>query len=155
LDVELLLPVLAAAISMVAGGISSSELVRKAVRRVLGKPTEEVKSYSERLAELTTSLTKSTEQVDAVLAELVQVAKEREATVQSLEVNLAGLEGHEKDLQARIDALQQVPLPAVEHFAKLLESGEKKSAWRDYMLFGAGVVVSTVIAIGLKVLGLG
>ncbi len=153
--IEILLPFLAAVISMAAGGLTSSELVRSAVRRILGRPASQPKTYGERLAELTTSLTHSTQQVDVVLAELAHVAKEREATVQALETNLASLEGREKEIKSRIEALQQVPLPAVEHFAELLETGENRSAWRDYMLFGAGVVVSTAITIGLKFTGLG
>ncbi len=140
---------------MAVGGITASELARTVLRKVFGQTAEPSKTYSERLAELTASLTQSTKQVDAVLAELAHVAKEREATVHALEANLSNLEGREKDLQTRIDALQQVPLPAVEHFAKLLETGEKRSAWRDYALFGAGVIVSTAIAIGLKFTGLG
>lgn len=76
-------------------------------------------------------------------------------SILSLEANLITLEGREKHLQQRIETLQCVPLPAAEHFAKLLESGEKKSAWRDYMLFGAGVLASTAIAIALKLAGLG
>ena len=41
-----------------------------------------------------------------------------------------------------------------EHFAKLTEVGEKRSAKRDYLLFGAGVIVSVLTAIGLRLLGL-
>lgn len=155
MDVEILLPILAATLSMLAGGLTNSEVVRKLVDKHLGKSSKSSKTYSERLSELTESLAHSTKQVDAILAELAHVAKEREATVQALEANLSNLEGREKDMQERISALQQVPLPAVDHFAKLLETGEKRSAWRDYKLFGAGVIVSTLIAIGLKFTGLG
>ena len=133
----------------------STQDARAGRLRLSGKGAAATQSYSERLASLTQSLNESTKQVDAVLAELSHVAGEREKTVQTLEANLASLEGREKDLQKRIEDLQKVPIPAVEHFAKLLESGEKRSAWRDYILFGSGVLVSTAIAIGLKFTGLG
>jgi chromosome segregation ATPase len=154
-DVEIILPIIAAAISMIAGGLTGSVTAQKIINRLLKKRAAQTKTYSERLTELTESLTESTHQVDTVLAELAQVAKERESTVLALEKNLLGLELREKDLQQRIEHLQQVPLPAVEHFAQLLEVGEKRSAGRDYLLFGLGVIVSTIIAIGLSLLGLG
>jgi uncharacterized protein YlxW (UPF0749 family) len=93
--------------------------------------------------------------VDTVLAELSQIAKDRESAVQKIEAELQSLQNREKELQERIKTLQKVPLPVAEHFAQLTASGEKRSARRDYVLFGVGVIVSTVIAILLKVFGLG
>lgn len=155
MDVEIILPIIAAVISMIAGRLARSVTAQKIINKILKKGEAQTKTYSERLTELTESLTDSTRQVDTVLAELAQVAKERESTVLALEENLQGLELREKDLQQRIEHLQQVPLPAVEHFAQLLEVGEKRSAGRDYLLFGLGVIVSTIIAIILSLLGLG
>ncbi len=62
------------------------------------------------------------------------------------------LETREKELKEKIEALESTPLPVAEHFAKLLESGEKRSAKRDYVLFGAGVVVTTGVAIIIQVI---
>jgi hypothetical protein len=47
--------------------------------------------------------------------------------------------------------LEKTPLAVAEHFAKLVAPGEKRSAMRDYLLFGAGVVVSTAIGIVIQV----
>jgi len=154
MGIEILVSLLAATLSMVAGGIASSEVIQKLLRRVLKLPVPE-KSYGERLGELTESLTKASRQVDEVLSELATVAKEREKNVKELEANMQLLEKRENDMKSRIEHLEKVPLPAVEHFAEIMNRGEKRSAMRDYMLFGAGVVVSTVIAIGLKAFGLG
>jgi chromosome segregation ATPase len=154
MGIEILVPLLGAMLSMVAGGIVSSEVIQKLLRRVLKLPVPE-KSYGERLSELTGNLTEASRQVDQVLLELATVAKEREKTVRELEANMQLLEKRENDMKARIEHLEKVPLPAIEHFAEIMNRGEKRSATRDYMLFGAGVVVSTVIAIGLKALGLG
>jgi chromosome segregation ATPase len=128
MGIELLVSVLGAAISLLAGSLTTTEIVQRLVRKLLGREEEKQPSYSERLAELTNSLTRSSKQVDTVLAELAHVAKERENAVRELETNLVSLEGREQDLKKRIDDLQKVPLPAIEHFAKLLESGEKRSA---------------------------
>ena len=106
------------------------------------KPKE---PYAERLAQLTESLSKASREVDGVLVELARVATARAQAVQQLETDLAGMESREKELKARIDALEKTPLAVAEHFAKLVAPGEKRSALRDYLLFGTGVIVSTVI----------
>jgi ABC-type transporter Mla subunit MlaD len=112
-------------------------------------------SYGDKLSQLTSSLVKASKEVDRVLTELSEVTITRENTIKNLESNLASLEKKEVDLKQRIDALEKMPVPVAEYFAKLVASGEKKSERRDYMLFGAGVAVSTIIAIILKVAGLG
>ena len=110
-------------------------------------------TYSEQLAKLTRSLTESSREVDRVLRELTEVASNREASVNKLESELSRLETKEQELKQRVDALANVQLPVADYFAKLVQKGEKRSAMRDYVLFGAGVVVSTSIAIILKLLG--
>lgn len=150
MGIEILATVLGALTSLLAGALASSELIRKLVRYLRGVRETPPRSYSERLAELTASLTKASRDVDSVLGELGRVAKSREEAVQRLETDLASMEGREKELKEKIATLEQTPLPVAEHFAKLLEAGEKRSAKRDYLLFGAGVVVTTVIAIVIQ-----
>jgi hypothetical protein len=53
-------------------------------------------------------------------------------------------------LSQTIEQLQNVPLPAAEHLAKLIKKEGKGSALRDYALFVAGVVVSAIVSIVLK-----
>ena len=64
------------------------------------------------------------------------------------------MEKREKELKEKIALLQSVPIPVAEHFARLVEPGEKRNARRDYLLFMAGVIVTTIIAIVLQI-GLG
>jgi hypothetical protein len=87
------------------------------------------------------------------LEKIASVSKERVDTVSRLERQLEELSIREKQTKERIDALQKVPLEAIQHLEKVLEKGDRRSAWRDYMLFGLGVVVSTLIAIILKFIG--
>ena len=144
--------VIAALTSLLAGGIASNKLTRKLVHHFLGEPEPEPeKTYSERISELTHSLTNASSEVDSVLAELAQVAKDKEASVRSLEQGLTAMGQEEQYLQDRIKALENVPIPAAEHFVRLMETGEKRSAMRDYVLFGVGVVVTTIITIGIQV----
>ncbi|HSX62622.1 MAG TPA: hypothetical protein VLF18_20760 [Tahibacter sp.] len=156
MGIELVITLIGALLSMTVGGIASTDPIRKIFNILTRKKdAEPEKSYSERLAELTVSLTDASEQVDTVLAELSQVAQEKEQAVLKLATRLSKLEGREVELKERVATLQNVPLPVAEHFAKIVGSGEKRSAKRDYMLFGAGVVVSTSVAIVLKLVGLG
>ena len=113
------------------------------------------KTYGEKLKELVSQLSSATNNVDSILQEVATVAKERETAISSLENELRLLEEKEKTTKERIEALNNTPLPVAEHFAELMKSSEKSSARRDYMLFGAGVVVSTAIAVILKLLGWG
>jgi hypothetical protein len=124
--------------------------------RVFGrtKESDEVR-YSQRIRALMEHLLKTSDEMDEMLAELSRVTKDREHAMQRVENGLLDLQTREKELKERIEQLQNVPIPVAEHFAKLTSSGEKRSARRDYVLFGAGVVVSTVIAISLRLLGLG
>ncbi len=111
-------------------------------------------SYSERLNALISNLGKATNEVDAILADMAQVAKDRSENVQLLEKELRLLETKEQELKEKVNLLQNTPLPVVEHFAKLLEPGERRSARRDFMLFGAGLILSTLISLLLQVVGL-
>lgn len=146
---ELLITVIAGLLGLFTAVVASSGLVRSVLYRVLGKP-EPKKTYAVRLSELTQSLTNASAEVDSILAELSRVAKEKQSSVKQLEQGLSNLEKQEDELKDRIAALENVPIPVAEHFAKLIESGEHRSAKRDYVLFGAGVLVTTLIAIIIR-----
>ena len=151
MGIDNLAVVLGAIASLLGGGLASTELIRKLLRRALGKP-EPSRTHSERLSELTASLTTASAEVDSILRELSTVAREKEKSVKQLEVGLSSLQEKEQALKDKISALENTPLPVAEHFAKLVESGEKRSAARDYVLFGAGVVVTAVVTIIIQVI---
>jgi chromosome segregation ATPase len=151
MGIDNLAVVLGAIASLLGGGLASTELIRKLLRRALGKP-EPSRTHSERLSELTASLTTASAEVDSILRELSTVAREKEKSVKQLEVGLSSLQEKEQALKDKISALENTPLPVAEHFAKLVESGEKRSATRDYVLFGAGVVVTAVVTIIIQVI---
>jgi septal ring factor EnvC (AmiA/AmiB activator) len=158
MGIDLIVLVISAVATLVGGAVPILQF--KAVRYLLYKlagkePPNETTPYTEKLERLTSSMAEASQEMDALLAEFAKVAKERHEAMQKVESELRELEQKEKELQDRIEHLQNVPLPVAEHFAKLTSTGEKRSARRDYLLFGAGVVVSTVIAIILKLVGLG
>lgn len=160
---ELVFTVLAALVSVLTAAagltIKGNGLGEQMVRRLfqafgLQVPKEPEKTYSERLSELTESLTKSSLEVDSVLQELASVAKEKESAVRELEGRLADFSQEEEKLKAKIAALQHIPIPVAEQFVKLLAPTERRSSRRDYILFVSGAVATTVINLLLqKVLG--
>jgi septal ring factor EnvC (AmiA/AmiB activator) len=153
---EILISLLGGLLSLSAGGVVASELIQRSIRKLFGKEQkQETLSHRDKLAKLTESLMTASRDVDAVLLELSQVARDREKAVERIETDLVNLQEREKELQKRIETLQNVPLPVADYFAQISVSGEKRSAKRDYVLFGSGVIVSTVIAILLKILGWG
>lgn len=149
---EILTSIIAGAISILGMSIMSSKFMQMLIREFFGSKKKTEKPYSEKLSQLTSNLIKASREVDSVLSELDQVARDRESSVQKLETDLEKLLSREKELKKNIDALENTPLPVAEHFAKLLESREKRSTRRDYVLFGAGVLVTTVIAIIFQLL---
>jgi hypothetical protein len=84
-----------------------------------------------------------------------EFTKMRGSAVAELETKLENLSAQEGRLRQTIEHLQNIPLPAAEHFAELIKQEEKGSALRDYALFVAGVVVSAVVSIILKHYGIG
>jgi DNA repair exonuclease SbcCD ATPase subunit len=108
-------------------------------------------SYADKMAELTGSLNDASRNVDRILEEMSQVSNQRQEAIAELETQLQSLTEREKQLKERVNNLEKVPLPAIEYFVAEIQKGEKRSAWRDYILFGSGVVVSTVATILLKV----
>lgn len=110
--------------------------------------TEE--SYSKKLSKLAEKLEGSSREVDGVLREITSVMSERRGAVEKLETQLMQLTAEEESVRRRIAALKETRIEVAEHFAAAVSSGERRSARRDYALFGAGVFVSTIISIVLQ-----
>lgn len=147
MGLELLITIVAGLSSLLAGKIVSSTRIGRLLGQLLGVKRKPEETYGERLAKLNANLNKASTEVDSVLEELAQVAKNRENTVKRLETDLRSLEQRENELKERIALLENVPIPVAEQFSKLLEIGDKRNARRDYVLFGAGVLVTTIIAV--------
>lgn len=150
MQTEIIVNLISGLVSLLGFGAISSDLARPFLRAFLRRKAPP-KTYAEQLESLTEKLTQSSREVDAVLADLARVTRDRANAVKQLELDLAALEGRQKELKEKIDLLEKIPLPVAEHFAKLIEPSEKRNAMRDYLLFGAGVVVSTLIAVVLQI----
>lgn len=155
MGIELL--IIAGVSSLVAGRGVFSEIGEKLVSRLVDKlrkrpPTPE--SPAQRLQRLSEKLSTTSSEFDVQLRELEKFASARQKAVEALEATMKDQTAREQQLRDNIKMLENVPLPVAKYFSELASSGEKKSARRDYLLFAAGVVVSTAIAIVLHLSGL-
>jgi hypothetical protein len=98
-------------------------------------------------------LADASERMDAAVRKMQEYTRVREEATAKLEVELGLLNEQEQDLKERIAQLKEVPLPAADYFAQLIDKREKRSAMRDYLLFLLGVFVSAGVAILLRRLG--
>ena len=125
-----------------------SSPVGNAVLRVF-----KVRTASAGTKELFSELSKTSAEMDRIIAEIREFTESRQAAVIKLESDLGRLAQQEQEMREKIAGLEKVPLPVAEYFADLVDSGEKKSAARDYILFLLGVISSAVVAIVLKKFG--
>jgi septal ring factor EnvC (AmiA/AmiB activator) len=140
-------------LSSLLGGATTyviARLGKKARGRELAEKGQSA-TYRERMDKLLRDLTRASAEMDQTLVEMSMVSKERETALSELETKLQDLSGREQELQKRVDTLKQVPVPAVQYLLEATSKAERRSATRDYVLFGLGVVVSTVVTIVLKV----
>src|SRR5690348_7757099 len=114
---EIIASILGALLTLLLGGAASSALIQKLIPEFFKKPEPTQEPYTERLADLTDSLTKASKEVDSILAELTQIAHDRQSTVQKLDVELRALKDHERELKEKIDTLEKTPLAVADHFA--------------------------------------
>jgi len=98
-------------------------------------------------------LSSASEKMDSIVRQVQEYTKGREQAVSKLESELGLLSQQEEELKQRIEGLRNVPLPAAEYFAQLVRKGERRSAFRDYILFLLGVIVTAGVGVLLRKLG--
>ena len=110
-------------------------------------------AYAQRLDELTAAVRGPSKELDRLLDELTEVAADRQSALDALTAQLATLAAQEHELRERNNGLLNVSVPALKAFAELNAESEKRSEYRDYLLFGLGVaftIVTTLIAAVLQ-----
>jgi len=166
--IELLIPAVAAAF----GALIS--LIRPILKRHVAKSPELESFFKSKVGQLFlkvldlketsgarshqnlfADLAKASAEMDRIVGEIEAFTKGRQTAVAKIESDLRMLSAQESELKKRVEGLQNVPLPAAEFFAKIIEEREKKTTVRDYLLFLAGVVASAVVALVLKKFGIG
>ena len=119
------------------------------------KKKDEVKeSYSEKVTRLTENLKNATHEVDEVINEIEMSSQSRAKRIHELEKQLKELSFREKQARKRLDRLNNTSIESVRYFEEMLAKENKRSAWRDIILFILGVVITTIISILLSIFGI-
>lgn len=108
------------------------------------------KSYKQRFSKTILTLDKVFLEVEKATNEFNQLMKEKKRGVDFLEKRLEILSGEEQQLKEKVETLQRVPIEAIPYFEEMMSKGEKRSAYRDYILFISGIAVSIIITLILK-----
>jgi hypothetical protein len=106
------------------------------------------------LARLVNGLNKTSLELDRILAQIVEVAQNRADAATKLQAEMKRLEEAEEEYLVRIETLKNEPLQIVNDLLNEFEPNRIRTPRRDFMLFLAGVVVSVIVSVGLRLLNL-
>jgi predicted transcriptional regulator len=107
------------------------------------------------LTRLVDDLNKTSDELDNILAEVVQVAQGRAEAATKLQAEINRLEQAEEEFLVRIETLKNEPLRVVSDLLNDLQPNQIRTPRRDFVLFVAGGVVSAIVSTVLGLLGLG
>jgi predicted transcriptional regulator len=104
------------------------------------------------LARLVDGLNKTSNELDKILAQIVEVAQNRAEAATKLQAEMKKLEEAEDEYLVRIEILKNEPLRVVNDLLNELEPNRIRTPRRDFMLFLSGVVVSAIVSVLLSLL---
>jgi len=107
------------------------------------------------LTRLVNDLNQTSNELDNILAEVVQVAQGRAEAATKLQDEINRLEQAEEEYLVRIETLKNEPLRVINDLLNELQPNQIRTPRRDLMLFVAGGLVSVMVSIVLGLLGLG
>jgi hypothetical protein len=125
--------------------------------RVVSRRTQERGSRATStgdLARLVNGLNKTSLELDRILAQIVEVAQNRADAATKLQAEMKRLEEAEEEYLVRIETLKNEPLQIVNDLLNEFEPNRIRTPRRDFILFLAGVVVSVIVSVGLRLLNL-
>ena len=127
-------------------------LWRRPVKGGISQPLpelDEVLVRSEYFRHLSLQLQKKLDEVGEISRDLQRASEDWQQRYSVFESKVADLSDKEKELQAQVDSLGQIPLPAMEYFKAQLHKEGESAARRDYLLFCAGIVASLLVSLAI------
>ena len=106
------------------------------------------------LSRLVNGLNKTSMELDSILSQIVDVAQNRADAAIKLQAEMKRLEEAEEEYLVRIETLKNEPLRIVNDLLNELEPNRIRTPRRDFMIFLAGVLVSVIVSLGLRLLNL-
>jgi len=130
--------------------IIESRAVSRRSREAGSKPTS-----TGDLARLVKGLNKTSNELDKILAQIVEVSQDRAQAATKLQAEMKKLEEAEEEYLVRIEILKNEPLRVMSDLLNELQPNQIRTPRRDFMLFLAGVVVSVIVSVVLSLLRVG
>ncbi len=116
-------------------------------------------SPGERIQQSISKLSSASQEIDFIIQNIVEDIKNRQAALEELKARHQTLLQEEGELSKRVEMLKVLPLEVAKYFQQIneqtLQQVEKRRARRDIMMFIFGIIVTTAIAILLRVFGVG
>ena len=107
------------------------------------------------LSRLVSGLSKTSVELDNILAQIVEVAQNRAEAATKLQAEMKKLEEAEEEYLVRIEILKNEPLRVMSELLNELQPNQIRTPRRDFMLFLAGVIVSAIVSMILGLLRVG
>ena len=107
------------------------------------------------LSRLVSGLSKTSVELDNILAQIVEVAQNRAEAATKLQAEMKKLEEAEEEYLVRIEILKNEPLRVMSELLNELQPNQIRTPRRDFILFLAGVIVSAVVSMILGLLRVG
>jgi len=104
------------------------------------------------LSRLVSGLSKTSVELDNILAQIVEVAQNRAEAATKLQAEMKKLEEAEEEYLVRIEILKNEPLRVMSELLNELQPNQIRTPRRDFMLFLAGVAVSAIVSLILSLL---
>jgi predicted transcriptional regulator len=123
--------------------------------RILSKRSKEAGSKPTStgdLARLAKGLNKTSNELDKILAQIVEVAQDRAEAATKLQAEMKKLEEAEEEYLVRIEILKNEPLRVMSDLLNELQPNKIRTPRRDFMIFTAGVLLSAIVSVVLGLL---
>ena len=126
-------------------------LVWPRTRKTGCEPKSADKPCAGQLAELMASINKAFAEMDTAIPELARLLEVRKRTVQGMQADLSTLAEREDTLKRKIQAIARTPPLVVDRLATLVDTAERRSARRDYLLCIFSALFSMLIAVIVEI----
>jgi len=145
-------------ISIVAGLISAllaviSQLIYYSLQRKRAARREV--PPGEQIQQSISKLSSASQEIDVIIQNIVKDIKNRKTVLEDLKARHQTLLQEEGELSKRVEMLKDLPLEVAKYFQQISEQAlqqvEKRRARRDIIMFIFGILVTTAIAILLRI----
>lgn len=151
-SMDFILPLITGVLAVIMGVLFQLTLVRIRKKRVAIRelPT------GERIQQSISKLSSASQEIDDIIQGIVKDIKNRQTAFEELKTRHQILSKEEEELTKRVEILKDVPVEAAKYFQQIsedtLQQAERRRAKRDITMFFLGIIVTTAIAILLRVL---